>query len=319
MKKIAVITSGGDAPGMNACVRAVVRKAIACGFDVYGVMNGYRGLLTDNIYKMDARSVSGIIHRGGTILKSSRCVEIRTPEGMKKAVETLKRRQIECVIIIGGDGTLAAGIKISKLGISVIGIPASIDNDVNGTDETIGFDTAVNTAVEAIDKIRDTATSFDRIFVVEVMGREHGFLALEVGLASGAEFVIIPEHKYDINAICKDLKKDRINQKTSEIIVFAEGCGDPADFAAQIVKKTGIDVKVSNLGYIQRGGSPTARSRNLAALCGSYAVDLAGRGVKNRVIVVHKGTVTSIPLKSVVFGKKSVNPKMLKTIKELSA
>jgi len=209
-------------------------------------------------------------------------------------------------------------MKISKSGISVIGIPASIDNDVSGTDETIGFDTAVNTAVEAIDKIRDTATSFDRIFVVEVMGREHGFLALEVGLASGAEFVIIPEVKYHIDAICEELKKDRINQKTSEIIVFAEGCGDPADFAAQIVKKTGIDVKVSNLGYIQRGGSPTARSRNLAARFGSYAVDLACRGVGNCAIVSRNGLVTSVPLKSVVFGKKAINPKILKTIKELS-
>ena len=318
MKKLAVITPGGDAPGMNACLRAVVRKAVACKFEVHGVLDGYTGLLNGDIYMMNARSVSGIIHRGGTILKSSRCAMIRTPEGMKTAVKTLKGRHIDCLIVIGGDGSIAAGAKISESGISVIGIPASIDNDVAGTDETIGFDTAVNTAVDAIDKIRDTATSFDRIFVVEVMGRRHGYLALEVGLASGAEFVIIPELKYDINAICVDLKKDMANRKTSEIIVFAEGSGSSADFAARLIKKTGMDVKVSNLGYIQRGGSPTARSRNLAARFGSYALDLACRGKGNRVIVIQNNRVASIPLKSEIFAKKPLNAEILKIIKELS-
>ncbi len=318
MKKIAVITPGGDAPGMNACLRAVVRKAVACKFEVHGVLDGYMGLLTGDIYMMNARSVSGIIHRGGTILKSSRCAEIKTPEGMKTAVKTLKERKIDYLIVIGGDGSLAAGLKISEAGTRVIGIPASIDNDVAATDETIGFDTAVNTAVEAIDKIRDTATSFDRIFVVEVMGRQHGYLALDVGLASGAEFVVIPEVKYDIDAICADLKKDRINQKTSEIIVFAEGCGSSADFASQIIKKTGIDVKVSNLGYIQRGGSPTARSRNLAARFGSYALDLACRGVGNRIIVTRANRVGSVSLENAVFAKKPLDAGILKIIQELS-
>ncbi|MDO8733536.1 MAG: ATP-dependent 6-phosphofructokinase, partial [Elusimicrobiota bacterium] len=201
MKEIAIITPGGDAPGMNACIRAVVRRAISSGFEVVGVMNGYRGLVDETLIKMDARTVSGIIQHGGTILKSSRCAEIKTPVGLSKAVQTLKKNKIAHLIVIGGDGSIKAAEKISKNGISVICIPASIDNDVFGTDETIGFDTAIDTAVEAIDKIRDTATSFDRVFIVEVMGREHGFLAVEVGLASGAEFVLIPEVKYNITKI----------------------------------------------------------------------------------------------------------------------
>ncbi len=318
MKKIAIVTPGGDAPGMNACIRAVVRRSSYSGFEVVGVLNGYQGLIDETLVKMDARTVSGIIQRGGTVLKSSRCAQINTPAGLSKAVEILKKNKIDFLIIIGGDGSIRAAEKISKNGFPVICIPASIDNDVFGTDETIGFDTAIDTAVDAIDKIRDTATSFDRVFIVEVMGREHGFLAVEVGLASGAEFVLVPEVKYDISKIADELKKDRKKKKTSAIIVFAEGCGDAKKVAKQIFDCTGIDVKVSNLGYIQRGGNPSARSRNLASRFGSFAVDLILKGYKNRVVVLHKGEIKTLPIKKVISGKKEVDIETLKLVEKLA-
>lgn len=317
-KKIAIITPGGDAPGMNACIRAVVRRAIYSGFEVAGVMNGYQGLIDETIVSMDARTVSGIIQHGGTVLKSSRCAQIKTPAGLSKAVKTLKKNKIDFLVVIGGDGSIRASGKISKNGIPSICIPASIDNDVFGTDETIGFDTAIDTAVDAIDKIRDTATSFDRVFIIEVMGREHGFLAVEVGLASGAEFVLVPEKKYDINKICDELKKDQKKKKTSAVIVFAEGCGDAKKVAKQIFECTGIDVKVSNLGYIQRGGNPSARSRNLASRFGSFAVDLILKGHRNRVIVLHKGEIKSLPVQKVISGKKKIDIETLKLVEKLA-
>ncbi|MDD5687712.1 MAG: ATP-dependent 6-phosphofructokinase [Elusimicrobia bacterium] len=318
MKRIAIVTPGGDAPGMNACIRAIVRRSGTEGLEVYGVLNGYEGLIKENIFKMGPRSVSGIIYHGGTILKSSRCKEIRTDSGLLKAVKTLKDNDIDYLVAIGGDGSITAAKRISKYGIPVIGIPASIDNDVYGTDETIGFDTAIDTAVDAIDKIRDTATSFDRVFIVEVMGREHGFLALEIGLASGAEFVFIPEVKYNIENICEELKKDQKKKKTSVIIVFAEGCGDAKQVAGQINKCTGIEVKVSNLGYIQRGGNPSGRSRNLASKFGSYAVDLILKGIKNKVVVLQKGKIKSLPVEQVVSGRKSIDKDTLKLIEKLA-
>ncbi|OGS38157.1 MAG: ATP-dependent 6-phosphofructokinase [Elusimicrobia bacterium RIFOXYD2_FULL_34_30] len=318
MKKIAILTPGGDAPGMNACIRAVVRRSISSGMEVYGVMNGYQGLIDDNIYKMELRSVSGIIHHGGTILKSSRCAEIRTDEGLSKAIATLKKHQIDFLVVIGGDGSIRAAEKISKFGISVFGIPASIDNDIFGTDETIGFDTAIDTAVDAIDKIRDTATSFDRVFIIEVMGREHGFLALEIGLASGAELVFIPEVKYDLKKVCDELKKDQQKKKTSVIIVFAEGCGDAKEFAKKIFECTGIDVKVSNLGYIQRGGNPSARSRNLASRFGSFSVDLILKGEKNKVIVTQDCVIKAIPIEKAISDEKDIPKDTLVLIENLA-
>ena len=237
---------------------------------------------------------------------------------MSKAVKTLKKNKIDFLVVIGGDGSFSGASRISKKGISIIGIPASIDNDVSGTDETIGFDTAINTAVDAIDKIRDTATSFDRVFIVEVMGRAHGLLALEIGLASGAEFVLVPEVKYKISKICGELKNARKKKKTSAIIIFAEGCGDSKKVAKQISECTGIDVKVSNLGYIQRGGNPSARSRTLAAHFGSFAVDLILRGELNRVVVLQNGVVKSLPLKKVISGKKKIDAKTLKLVEKLA-
>ena len=222
-KKIGVITSGGDAPGMNAAVRAVTRYGIFLGYEMIGIRRGFKGLLEDEFYTLSLRSVSGIINAGGTVLHTGRCPEMKTQSGMNRAVKTIKDLDLSGLIVIGGDGSLAAANAISKRGIKVMAIPASIDNDVCGTDETIGYDTALNTAVEAIDKIRDTATSHDRIFVVEIMGRSHGFLTLDVGIAAGCEFVVIPEVKHDINKIARELKKGKERGKTSEIIAFAEG------------------------------------------------------------------------------------------------
>ena len=304
IKRIAIVTGGGDSSGMNACLRAIVREASYRGFETYGIYRGYQGLLENDIKELTARSVSNIIHIGGTMLRSSRCEEIRTAKGIKKAVNILSGHCIDCLIAIGGDGTLQAGLKISRSGIPVIGIPASIDNDIYGTEETVGFDTAINVAVDAIDKIRDTARSFERIFIVEVMGRRHGFLALQVGLASGAEYIILPEMKYDISAIARELKKAKSKGKNSAIIVFAEGAGDVVHVARQIEQKTGISTRASILGYIQRGGAPSARSRELVAAFGVYAVTLIGKGLGNRMVVMKGNRVRNISLQSVLRRKK---------------
>ena len=307
MKKLAIITSGGDAPGMNAAIRAVVRKAVFKGIEVIGINRGFIGLLEDDFTRLEARSVSGIINKGGTILRTGRCAEIRTAPGLHRAVQTLKQLCVDGLIVIGGDGSLSAGHAISRGGIPVVCIPASIDNDIYGTMETIGFDTAFNTAVEAIDKIRDTAASHDRIFIVEVMGREHGFLALSVGLAAGAEYILIPERETNHRRLFDDIRKSRERGKTSVIIVFAEGAGNPFELAKKIEKETPSEVRVSSLGYIQRGGTPTGRSRVLASVFGSYAFDLLAGGKKNRLVVFDEGTVKDIPIPVAVKNKKKLN------------
>lgn len=312
-KKIAIITPGGDAPGINTCIRAVVNCAIDSGFEVVGVMNGYQGLIDEiPVRRLDAEVVKNIIHSGGTMLKSSRCTQIKTPAGLSKAVKTLKKNKITHLIVIGGNGSIIGAEKISKSGISVICIPVSIDNDIFGTDETVGFDTAINTAVGAIDKIRDVAISFDCVFIIEVMGRHHGFLAVEVGLATDAEFILVPEIKQDINKICDKLKEYQKKKKTSAIIVFAEGCGDVKKLAKQISDNTGIKIRTDTIGYIQRGGHPSARSRNLASRFGSFAIDLISKGYKNRVIVLHKSEIKSLSIQKVISEKKEVDIETLK-------
>ncbi|OYT49204.1 6-phosphofructokinase [Candidatus Bathyarchaeota archaeon ex4484_231] len=297
MKKIGVVTAGGDAPGMNAAIRSVVRSAIYNGLKVVGFERGYAGLIEGQIRHMGPRSVSGIINLGGTILKTVRCREIKTPEGIEKAVEVLKTTGVDGLITIGGDGTFRGASELYKAsGTPMIGIPATIDNDVAGTDTTIGFDTAVNTALSAIDKIRDTATSHERIFVVEVMGRKRGFLALEVGFAGGAEVILVPEIKFDADKICERLIRAREEGKTSEIIVMAEGVGNSRQVADWIAKRTGYEVRLTVLGYIQRGGVPTARSRALASEFGHHAVELLLSGEKKRMVGIRKGEITSIDL-----------------------
>jgi len=297
MKKIGVVTAGGDAPGMNAAIRAVVRSAIYNGLEVEGFDRGYEGLIKGQSRHMGPRSVSGIINLGGSILKTVRCEKMRTPDGVEKAGEVLKGKNVEGFITIGGDGTFRGACEIHRAsGIPVIGVPATIDNDVAGTDTTIGFDTAVNTALWAIDKIRDTAISHERIFVVEVMGRNRGFLALEVGFAGGAEVILIPEVKFDLDKICQRLKGARKDGKTSEIIVMAEGAGNSREVTEFIAEKTGFQVRLTALGYIQRGGPPTACSRALACQFGHHAVESLLDGEKKRMVGIRGGKVVSVDL-----------------------
>lgn len=303
---------------MNAVIRAVVRTAVASGLEVIGIERGFAGLIEQRYVHLNARSVSGIINRGGTILKTVRCAEIKSASGMKRAVDTLKEIGVDGLVIIGGDGSLAAGNALSKHGVNVVNIPASIDNDVYGTDETVGFDTALDTAVDAVDKIRDTATSHERIFIVEVMGREHGFLALSIGVAAGAEFVLIPEMRYDLSAICGKLKEARQRGKTSLVMIFAEGAGNPQEFASRITKRTGFETRVSALGYIQRGGTPTGRSRILASRFGTRAVELLLGGRKNRLVVVSRGRISDIPISTAIHNEKKLDLSFYRMAKELS-
>jgi 6-phosphofructokinase 1 len=317
-KRVGLITSGGDAPGMNAAVRAVTRYGISLGYEVIGIRRGFKGLLDDDFATLTLRSVSGIINAGGTILHTGRCPEMKTKSGMNRAVKTIKQLDLGGLIIIGGDGSLAAGNAISRYGIKVVNIPASIDNDVYGTDETIGYDTALNTAVDAIDKIRDTATSHDRIFVVEIMGREHGFLTLDVGLAAGCEYIIVPELKPDMKKLAVELTKGKERGKTSEIIAFAEGCGSSADFAGQIAKMTALEVRVSNLGYIQRGGTPTARTRILASQFGYESMRLFHKGQTGVLVGITNGKISSIPVSSAIKREKKFDDKAFKILRNLS-
>ena len=297
MHRIGVVTAGGDAPGMNAAIRSIVRVATFHGLKVMGIERGYAGLVEGQIRPLGPRSVSGIINRGGTILKTARCEAIKTNQGIQKAKNTLKTNKIDGLIVIGGDGSLKAASELHEaIGLSIVGVPATIDNDVAGTDTTIGFDTAVNTALFTIDRIRDTATSHERVFVVEVMGRKRGFLALEVGLAEGAEFILIPEIKHNLQDISKKLRQGRSKGKTSEIIIMAEGAGNSATVVEQIRKETGYDIRLTVLGHAQRGGSPTARSRILANQFGAYALELLLQGAKKNMVGIKGQRIVSVDL-----------------------
>ena len=297
MQRIGVVTAGGDAPGMNAAIRSIVRTATFNGLEVMGIERGYMGLIEGQIRPLSTRSVSGIINLGGTILKTARCEEMKSSRGIQKAANVLKTHRIEGLIVIGGDGSFRGASELRRAsGLPVIGVPATIDNDVAGTDATIGFDTAVNAALFAIDRIRDTATSHERIFVVEVMGSKRGFLALEVGLAGGAEFILVPEIKYNLQDICQKLREGRGKGKTSEIIVMAEGAGNPAFIVDQIRKETGYEVRLTVLGHIQRGGPPTARSRILANLFGAYAVEQLLKGAEKRMVGIKGQKIISVDL-----------------------
>jgi 6-phosphofructokinase 1 len=317
-KKIGIITSGGDAPGMTAAVRAIVRRGISLGYQMIGIRRGFKGLLEDDFTTLTSRSVSRSINLGGTILHTGRCPETKTAAGMNKAVKTITELDLKGIIIIGGDGSLAAGNELTKRNIKVINIPASIDNDIYGTDETIGYDTAINTAVDAIDKIRDTATSHDRIFVVEIMGREHGFLTMDVAIAAGCEFIVVPEIKTNIKAIADELKKGKERGKTSEIIAFAEGAGSSKDFAAKIEEMTGHEVRVSILGYIQRGGKPSARTRILASQFGNYAVELLHQGKSNLLVGLINGKLITTPIPKAIKFEKKLDKEKYNLIKNLS-
>lgn len=293
MKKIGVLTSGGDSPGMNAAIRAVVRKAIYHGLEVAGIFHGYQGLIDGNIKPLERGDVGDIIQRGGTMLYSARCLEFKEEAGQLKAIEQLRAHEIDGLVVIGGDGSYRGAKALTKRGIPCVGVPGTIDNDIAGTDYTIGFDTALNTVIEAIDKIRDTATSHDRSFIIEVMGRDAGDLALWAGLAGGAETILIPEEPHDLKDMAERLKRGRDRGKKHSIIIVAEGVMSGQDLQVKLLEM-GIETRVSVLGHIQRGGSPTARDRVLASQMGAKAVELllqnnGGKavGMRNHEIVAH--------------------------------
>ncbi|MBF0387737.1 MAG: 6-phosphofructokinase [Candidatus Omnitrophica bacterium] len=297
MKKIGVLCSGGDGPGMNASVRAIVRAAITSGLKVEGIRRGYQGLIDNDLIEMDRRSVSGIIGRGGTILKTARSLEFRTEAGQKKAVNTLKRHKIDALVVVGGDGSyLGASELFHKWGVPTVGIPGTIDNDLHGTDQTIGCNTAINTAVEAIDKIRDTAHSMERIFIVEVMGNRSGYIAMEVALSSGAEDVVVPEDKPDYKAMCAKITQGARKGKISWIIVVSEGVIKANVLAETIVNMTGLEARSVVLGHVQRGGNPCAFDRILATRLGVAAVEELLKGNFGKAIGVIQNKINIIPL-----------------------
>ena len=320
--KIGVLCSGGDSPGMNAAFRAVVRTGIYHGMEVYGIMRGYSGMVEDEIIKMESRSVANIIQRGGTILKTARCPEFFTQEGRKKAYDNLKRRGIDGLVILGGDGSFkGAQIFSTEYDIPCIGLPGTIDKDIAGTEFTIGFDTAVNTAVEAIDKIRDTADAHDRLFIIEVMGRDAGYIALHSGIATGAENILIPEKKTDIDNIINSLQEKERRKKLVNIIVVAEGENSGAQNLANIIKEKipGLETRICILGHIQRGGSPTCQDRLIASRMGYHAVECLMEGTHNVFVGIVNNRINYIPLNEAVKKKQRISDEWMKIVRILSS
>lgn len=318
MRTIGILTSGGDAPGMNAAIRSVVRSAIYYDCKVYGINRGYKGLLEQDLTEMDLSSVGDIIHRGGTILKSSRCEEFKTEEGRLKAVKILKKYKIDYLVVIGGDGSFNGAQKLSDLGFPAIGIPGTIDNDLAYTDYTIGFDTAMNTVIDAIGKIRDTSSSHERVNIVEVMGRHCGDLALYAGLAGGAETIIVPEVNIRIEDICNRLNTTKKRGKRHSIIVLAEGVGNAQDLGKEIIQQTGADLRVTVLGHVQRGGSPTAFDRILASRMGVRAVELLLDGKAARVVGVKDNKIIDMEINKALSMKKTFDKDTYEMVKILS-
>jgi 6-phosphofructokinase 1 len=318
MKRIGVLTSGGDSPGMNPAVRAVVRKAIYHDIEVFGVYGGYSGLINGNIKKLELGSVGDIIHRGGTMLYSARCEEFKTKEGQQKGIEQLNKLGIDGLVVIGGDGSYRGAKALTEQGYPCVGVPGTIDNDIPGTDYTIGFDTALNTVIDAIDKIRDTATSHERTFIIEVMGRDAGDLALWSGLAGGAETILIPEEKYDMQEIAARLKSGHDRGKKHSIIVVAEGVCSATEFAKQLKEATNYDTRISVLGHIQRGGSPTAFDRVLASRLGARAVELLIEGKGGRAVGIEQNKLVDYDIIEALGKRHTLDLNLFNLSKELS-
>lgn len=312
MKTIGVLTSGGDAPGMNAAVRAVVRTAISLGMTVKGIRRGYAGLIEDDIFDMDARSVSDVINRGGTLLYTARCPKFRTEEGVLEAVETCKKHGIEGLVVIGGDGSFRGALELSRHGVPCIGVPGTIDNDIACTEYTIGFDTAMNTAMEMVDKIRDTAQSHDRCSVIEVMGRHAGYIAVQTGIAVGATAIMVPEVPVNIESVIRKINTTKSNGKKHFIVIVAEGVGGVEEIARQIMAGTGVDSRATVLGHVQRGGNPTLRDRLRATQMGYEAVHLLYQGKGNRVVAYQGSSVVNYEIEDALQMKKSFDERMLK-------
>lgn len=308
IKTIGVLTSGGDAPGMNAAIRAVVRTAISRGLKVKGIKRGYMGLLNEEIIDMEARNVSDIIQRGGTILGTARCLEFKKAEYQKKGAEICKKHGIDGIVVIGGDGSYRGAQALSRLGINTVGLPGTIDLDIACTEYTIGFDTAVNTAMQAIDKVKDTSSSHERCSIIEVMGRDAGYIALWCGVANGAEDILLPEkYDYDEQEIINHIIESRKKGKTHHIIINAEGIGHSTSMARRIEAATGIETRATILGYMQRGGNPTAMDRYYASIMGAYAVDIMLQGKTNRVVGYKHGDFVDFDIEDALSMEKGIN------------
>ena len=308
IKTIGVLTSGGDAPGMNAAIRAVVRRAVSLGLKVKGIRKGYNGLLNEEIIDMTARDVSDTISRGGTILYTARCAEFREEEGQRLGAEVCRKHGIDGMVVIGGDGSFAGAQKLAGLGINTIGVPGTIDLDIACTDYTIGFDTAVNTAMDAIDKVRDTASSHERCSIIEVMGRNAGYIALWCGIANGAEDVLLPEnYDYDEQKLINNLINNRKRGKKHHIIINGEGIGHSVSMARRIEAATGVETRATILGYMQRGGSPTARDRMMGSVMGAYAVDCLCEGKSNRVVALRENHMVDFDIDEALAMQKTLN------------
>ncbi len=308
IKTIGILTSGGDAPGMNAAIRAVVRTAIARGLKVKGIKRGYMGLLNEEIIDMEARNVSDIIQRGGTILGTARCLEFKKAEYQKKGAEICKKHGIDGIVVIGGDGSYRGAQALSRLGINTVGLPGTIDLDIACTEYTIGFDTAVNTAMQAIDKVKDTSSSHERCSIIEVMGRNAGYIALWCGIANGAEDILLPEkYNYDEQEIINHIIESRKRGKTHHIIINAEGIGHSTSMARRIEAATGIETRATILGYMQRGGNPTAMDRYYASIMGAYAVDIMIQGKTNRVVGYKHGEFVDFDIEEALKMEKGID------------
>ena len=317
LKSISLLTSGGDSPGMNAAARAVVRTAVYEGVKVWGINNGYKGMIEDDIRELNGRSVSDLIQRGGTFLGTARSEEFKTEAGRKTALKNLKKHGIEGVVIIGGDGSLTGGALLEKMGMPIVGLPGTIDNDVWGTDYTIGADTAANTIVDAINKLRDTASAHRRIILIEVMGRKSGWLAMTAGIAGGAEYILVPEVKMDLDDMCCELRESYERGKRYSIIVVAEGAGSAAGIGKIVAARTGIETRVSVLGHIQRGGSPTVEDRMKASMLGEKAALALRNGVSNVVFGFDAGKVVEINLADAVHNQKTLDPELVRLARVL--
>lgn len=319
VKTIGVLTSGGDAPGMNAAIRAAVRRGLQKGVQMKGILKGYDGLMNEEIIDLSARDVSDTIERGGTILYTARCAEMRTEEGQKKAAETCRKNGIDGLVVIGGDGSFAGAQKLANLGINTVGVPGTIDLDIACTEYTIGFDTAVNTAMEAIDKVRDTSTSHERCSIIEVMGRNAGYIALWCGIANGAEDILLPEkYDYDEQKIIENIIENRRKGKKHHIIINAEGIGHSSSMARRIEAATGMETRATILGHMQRGGSPTCKDRVYASIMGAYAVDLLLSGKTRRVVGYKNGEYVDFDVNEALAMTKSIPEYQFEIAKALS-
>ena len=318
MKKIGVLTSGGDAPGMNAAIRAVTRAALAKGMEVMGIYRGYNGLINGDIKPLSVRSVSDVMQHGGTMLYTARCQEFRFEEGLQKAKATCLEYGIEGIVVIGGDGSFRGAADLSARGIPCVGIPGTIDNDIAMSEYTIGYDTAMNTAMEMVDKLRDTSQSHDRCSVVEVMGRHAGYIAVNTGIACGATYIIVPEMPWSMDEVCNKIKNTHTTGKHHFIVVVSEGVGNAVDIAKTIEKETGVESRATILGHVQRGGSPTIRDRVAASQLGYYAVQLLYEGKGNRVVGIQNNKIVDYDIQEALSMKKPFEEELYKIAGEIS-